>query len=80
MFSHVDLEVYRRRLAAEPDRLSLLIALFMLGDAVPKGDLAELLVESGLAEERDGGLYGLARLVPHDELLIASDRLDVEGA
>jgi hypothetical protein len=33
---------------------------------------------AGLAEERDGRLHGLARLVPHDDLLIASDRLDVE--
>ena len=80
IFSHVDLEVYRRRLAAVPDRLSMLIALLMLGDRVPKGELAELLVESGLVEERDGFLHGIARLVPHDELLIASDRLDVEGA
>ena len=41
---------------------------------------AELLVEAGLAELRDGSLRGLVRVVPHDDLLIASDRLDVEGA
>ena len=34
----------------------------------------------GLAEERGGSLHGLVRLVPHDDLLIASDRLDVDGA
>ena len=80
LFTHVDLEVYRRRLAAEPDRLSLLIALLLLGDDVPSDELGELLVESGLAEERNGALRGLVRVVPHDDLLIASDRLDVEGA
>ena len=80
IFTHVDLEVYRRRLAAEPDRLSLLISLLLLGDAVPTDELGELLVETGLAEERDGTLRGLVRVVPHDDLLIASDRLDVEGA
>ena len=72
--------MYRRRLAAEPDRLSLLIALLLLGDEVAADELAPLLVEAGVAEERDGSLRGLVRVVPHDDLLIASDRLDVEGA
>jgi methylase of polypeptide subunit release factors len=80
IFTYVDLEVYRRRLAAEPDRLSMLIALLLLGDDVPADELAGLLVETGVAELRDGSLRGLVRVVPHDELLIASDRLDVEGA
>jgi methylase of polypeptide subunit release factors len=72
--------VYRRRLAAEPDRLSLLIGLLLLGDDVAADDLADLLVETGLAERRDGSLRGLVRVVPHDDLLIASDRLDIESA
>ncbi len=80
LFTHVDLEVYRRRLAAEPDRLSTLIALLLLGDDVPVDGLAPLLVEAGVAERRDGHLRGLVRVVPHDDLLVASDRLDVEGA
>jgi 2-polyprenyl-3-methyl-5-hydroxy-6-metoxy-1,4-benzoquinol methylase len=79
IFTHVDLEVYRRRLVAVPDGLSALISLLLLGDAVPAGELAEILVQAGLAEQRDGSLHGLVRVVPHDELLIASDRLDVEG-
>ena len=79
LFTSVDLEVYRRRLTAEPDRLSLLIALLLLGDDVPADELAELLVETRLAERREGVLRGLVRVVPHDELLIASDRLDVQG-
>ncbi len=33
MFSHRDVEVYRRRLAAEPDSLSTLITLLLVGDA-----------------------------------------------
>ena len=80
IFAYVDLEVYRRRLAAAPDRLSLLIGLLLLGDDVPADDLADLLVETGLAERRGGLLRGVLRVVPHDELLIASDRLDVEDA
>ena len=63
-----------------PDRLSLLISLLLLGDPAPPDELAPLLVEAGLAEERDGLLLGLARVVPHDDLLIASDRLDVDDA
>ena len=53
IFTHVDLEVYRRRLGAEPDRLSMLIALLLLGDDVRADELAELLVETGIAELRD---------------------------
>jgi SAM-dependent methyltransferase len=87
MFSHRDLEVYRRRLAAEPDALSTLIALLLVGDPVPTAycertlrDGGALLVETELAAQRDGSLQGRARLVPHDELFIASDRLEVGGA
>ena len=80
IFTYVDLEVYRRRLAVEPDRLSMLIGLLLLGDDVPADDVADILVETGLAERRGGSLRGLVRVVPHDELLIASDRLDVEDA
>lgn len=58
----------------------MLIALLLLGDTVPTDEPGELLVETGLAEERDGALRGLVRVVPHDDLLIASDRLDVDGA
>jgi hypothetical protein len=77
MFARVDVELYRRRLAAAPDTLSALIALLLIGDTVPAGELEEV-AAAGLAEERDGRLHGLARVVPHDDLLIASDRLDVE--
>ena len=86
MFSHRDVEVYRRRLAAEPDGLSTLITLLLVGDPASTagsertlGDGAALLVETGLAEEREGCLHARARLVPHDDVLVASDRLDVGG-
>ena len=73
--------MYRRRLAAEPDRLSTADrAPARSATTSPRTTLADLLVETGLAERRDGSLRGLVRVVPHDELLIASDRLDVEDA
>ncbi len=86
MFSHRDVEVYRRRLGAEPDALSTLITLLLVGDPASTaacdqtlGDGAALLLEVGLAEAHDDALHGRARLVPHDDLFIASDRLDVGG-
>jgi SAM-dependent methyltransferase len=86
VYSHRELEVHRRRLASEQDGLSLLLTLLLLGDPASAadcerwlGDGAALLVAAGLAEERDGLLHGLSRVVPHDELLIASDRLDSSG-
>jgi methylase of polypeptide subunit release factors len=87
IYSHRDLVVHRRRLAVDPDALAALLTLLVLGDPLPAaeaerllGDGAALLVEHRLAEERGGALHGLARVVPHDDLLIASDRLDVETA
>ena len=87
IYSHQDLVVHRRRLAAEPDALAALLTLLMLGDPLGAGDAerllgdgAALLRDTGLAEERADTLRGLVRVVPHDDLLIASDRLDVEGA
>lgn len=86
VYSHRELEVHRRRLASEQDGLSLLLTLLLLGDPAAAADCerslgngAALLVATGLAEERDGWLRGLSRVVPHDELLIASDRLDTSG-
>lgn len=87
IYSHQDREVHRRRLAADLDALSVLLSLLLLGDGVPVeecerslGAGAAVLVAAGLAEEQGGSLQGLARVVPHDDLLIASDRLDVEQA
>jgi SAM-dependent methyltransferase len=86
VYSHADLELHRRRLESSPGPLASLLTIFLLAQPLPLdeaertlGDGAALLAESGLAEEHDGTLVGLARLVPHDDLLIASDRLDREG-
>jgi len=58
----------------------MLIGLLLLGDDVAADELGSLLVDAGIAERRNGSLRGLVRVVPHDDLLIASDRLDIEGA
>ena len=58
----------------------MLIGLLLVGDDVTADELGPLLVDAGIAERRNGSLRGLVRVVPHDDLLIASDRLDVEGA
>src|SRR5918994_1342513 len=44
IFTHADVEVYRRRPAAVPDRLSTLISLLLLGDPVPPDELGALVV------------------------------------
>jgi SAM-dependent methyltransferase len=84
-FSAADIAVHERRLApGEP--FSVLVRLFLLGawlerdeaetafDALDVGSL----VESGWLEEADGGVRATLKLVPHGELLIASD-LETEG-
>ena len=55
IFTHVDLEVYRRRLAAVPDGLSALISLLLLGDPVPAG-------RAGGAAGRGGPRRGARRV------------------
>ncbi|MFN0154147.1 MAG: methyltransferase [Gaiella sp.] len=75
-----ELHVHRRRLLEREDPLALLISLFLLGDDVMP-DAAErslldvgALLESGLVEEHGGVFRPLVRIVPHDDLLLASDR------
>lgn len=60
-----------------------LIRLFLLSEVVDAadaeaalGDGLEALAEAGLLREEPGGLTGTVEIVPHDELLIASDRRD----
>jgi SAM-dependent methyltransferase len=75
-----ELPSYLRRLG-HADELALLLRLFLLGVPVARARLDELvgtelqarLAGSGLLVEDDEVVHGAARVVPHDELLIASD-------
>ena len=77
-----DRPVYLRRLG-DADPLALLLRLFLLDTAVEPEDAErllgrdarELLGRAGLlTTEEDGLLDGTVRIVPHEHLLIASDR------
>jgi hypothetical protein len=71
----------RYRLEADASAAAVLARLYVLGDAVPAddvdahlGDLADRLVDAGLAVAEGTALRGTVRLVPHEGLLVASDR------
>ena len=77
------LPVGRRRAAADDTELAALVSLFLLGDAIDEperrlGRGVELLVAAGLAREDAGALRRQVAVVPHDDVLIASD--DPHGA
>ena len=75
-----ELPSYLRRLG-EADELAVLLRLFLLGVPVASARLDELvgaplqaqLAGAGLLVHDTDVVHGAARLVPHDELLIASD-------
>jgi methylase of polypeptide subunit release factors len=75
-----ELPAYLHRVG-DADELAVLIRLFLLGVPVARKRMDELLgdefrallAEAGLLAGDDDLLRGAARLVPHDELLIASD-------
>ena len=74
----------RRALAADASPVAVLIRLFIVGDAVPHAE-AEGTLGDGLDAlaaldllRADGDLVtATAEIVPHDELVIASDRRDI---
>ena len=76
-----ELPSYLRRLG-EADELAVLLRLFLLGVPVDGarftrlvgGELRQRLAGAGLLLDNARLVHGAARLVPHDELLIASDR------
>jgi methylase of polypeptide subunit release factors len=78
--SSPELPSYVRRLG-DGDELALLLRLFLLGVPVARARLEQLvgadlrarLEGAGLLLDDRGDVYGGARLVPHDELLVASD-------
>jgi hypothetical protein len=75
-----ELPSYLRRLG-DADELAVLLRLFLLGVPVMRERLEELvgaellarLAEAALLVEEASLVHGAARIVPHDELLIASD-------
>ena len=79
-----ELPAYLRRLG-DADELAVLLRLFLLGvpvDLKRVGDLLsmqlrERLAGVGLLVVDGDEVHGAARLVPHDELLIASDHADL---
>jgi SAM-dependent methyltransferase len=75
-----DLPVHARRLALEPTPLATLVELFVLGVAVARQRAQQHFSALGLDLAAELGLIDVGdeirariRLVPHDELLIASD-------
>jgi SAM-dependent methyltransferase len=75
-----ELPAYLRRLG-DSDALALLLRLYLLGVPVPRERL-DALVDARLLERLEGArllvedgetVHGAARIVPHDDLLIASD-------
>lgn len=72
------LPVARRRVAARETPLAALVSLFLLGEPLEEperrlGAAVELLVAAGLAREQAGALRRQVAVVPHDDVLIASD-------
>ena len=76
-----DVATHDRRLADVPAPLAALIRLFVLDlpVALDEGERAlttaglDNLAQVGLVAEADGRLIAAARIVPHDDLLVASD-------
>ena len=79
--------MHERRLVQAPPALAALIRLFAIDVPVEVDDVdralpgigAAGLERLGLALEEDGMLRGSVHLVPHDELLVASDRHGIGG-
>ncbi len=79
----LDIDLYERRLAEEHSRAATLGKLFLLGRPVAVGDAARALdpvetpalVQMGLAELDNGVVRPLARVSPHEGVLVAFDVL-----
>ena len=78
LLDEASLPVARRRVALHHTPLAALVSLFLLGEPLEEperrlGAGAELLVAAGLAREDAGALRRLVTVIPHDDVLIASD-------
>jgi Methyltransferase small domain len=84
-FARADVAVHTRRLRAD-EPFSELVKLFLLGLPLPAADAEAALrpidpgalERSGWLEGCDGGVRATVKLVPHGDLLVASDR-DADG-
>jgi len=78
-FAPTDVAVHERRLPAGTP-FATLARLFLLGQTVPAADAEAALagVDAEWLESADGGVRARFKLVPHGDLLIASDR-DADG-
>jgi len=84
----LELAVHERRLAGASPRLATLIRLFVLDLPVDTAAAEEALAgigvdrlaQLGLVAEEGATLRACVRVVPHDRLLIASDRFGAAGA
>jgi methylase of polypeptide subunit release factors len=82
-----ELPVQLRRLERAPEPLATLVALFVFGVSLARSDTDRRLrplgltplLELGLLDEEDDDVRGAIRIIPHDHLLIASDRAGHEG-
>jgi hypothetical protein len=82
-----DLPVHLHRLDGRDDAFALLVRLFVLGQAQPAGEVDRLLAPVGADEleaigivRREGDrIARTVKLIPHDELVIASDPPSAEG-
>ncbi len=88
LFRRFDRPVHVRRLRGDASAFATLVRLFLL-EAPENPDAAEralgtpaldVLRELGLVVEHDGALRGTVRIVPHGDLLVASDLADTEGS
>lgn len=81
-----EIPVQQRRLGEKRTALTTLVELFVLGGTIDAAAVdaalapltANDLERLGLVSVTDAGVRGEVRLVPHDELLITSDRPDEE--
>jgi SAM-dependent methyltransferase len=80
-----DHAVYRLRLERDGSPVVPLVRLFAMGDAVEQaereravGAAAQTIVDLGIARVSGTSVTATVRLVPHDDLLVASDRGDVD--
>ncbi len=75
-----EVPVHLKRLERAPEPLATLVALFVLPVTLDTDDVerrlgdVDLLHELGLLDEEGSEVRGAVRIIPHDHLLIASDR------